>query len=568
MRQWLATNHGRLVDGVTSFGFEVWDVTGCGFEVCEMSRVGSVAILVGRFHRAMPAIRDKKSNIEAEKEDIQDVLYFYQIILVYSFKHLTFHLTVCCLEETMDSLKSGIDCGCTIPCTQTEFATTVSQLKWLPYLDDYKDDIDRYGMTRVRVFYESLEAQIVDIFSNIGGQIGLWLGISLVALYEASEKIEVSEETIANVENHYEKELGALKRSLEETLKAKAASYLEASRYDDELSEFQLKYNKKEKDLSICEKSLVNSETQVNDLQSRLNHAISDLKKTGNEAKELKTDRDRLAEELKKLKKELESLTMERASLCDENQDLKDTLKFKENLFQEKIKETRTNRTLMESEIEAKLKSKLEYDLSESINELRVQFLSEVDKAKADYESKNHAELNNAMKRVNDYSKQAQGAREDLSSSHIRIENLLLRVTNLENENATSEAKLKDCEEKMVIERRINARRLSEKDDQVSELRNELERQLQEYHDLMDIKLTLDFEIATYRKLLESEENRLNMSSDTSQLGQTNTPVRRAPLRGKRKRTLLSQEKNIDTEEKLFDEGEKADGGDQRCSIM
>ncbi|KAG1667763.1 hypothetical protein GQR58_018270 [Nymphon striatum] len=54
MRQWLATNHGRLVDGVTSFGFEVWDVTGCGFEVCEMSRVGSVAILVGRFHRAMP----------------------------------------------------------------------------------------------------------------------------------------------------------------------------------------------------------------------------------------------------------------------------------------------------------------------------------------------------------------------------------------------------------------------------------------------------------------------------------------------------------------------------------
>nr|XP_055193131.1 keratin, type II cytoskeletal 7-like [Nyctereutes procyonoides] len=42
--------------------------------------------------------------------------------------------------------------------------------------------------------------------------------------------------------------------------------------------------------------------------------------------------------------------------------------------------------------------------------------------------------------------------------------------------------------------------------------------QLREYQDLMIIKLGLDFEIATYRKLLESEESRLGLGLGTGSL--------------------------------------------------
>ena len=90
----------------------------------------------------------------------------------------------------------------------------------------------------------------------------------------------------------------------------------------------------------------------------------------------------------------------------------------------------------------------------------------------------------------------------------------MTRVTELESSNLTLNQKISDLAQNMEDTNAAHRAQLAAKDNEIKRLLDELSRQLEEYQNLMDTKIGLDMEIAVFRRLLESEEDRLGIDTD------------------------------------------------------
>ncbi|ESO88557.1 hypothetical protein LOTGIDRAFT_204366 [Lottia gigantea] len=317
------------------------------------------------------------------------------------------------------------------------------------------------------------------------------------------------------IKQMYGAELDEARKLIDDVNKEKGRLELRISTITEQLDDFARQLDEAKKWRSQDRELINKLNAQISELEAE----VRMLRRT-NESLETERARDksiinRLQDEVEKLRINLNEETLGRLEAENRRQTLEEEIEFMKSVHEQELKELAA---LAYRDTTAENREFWKNELSQAIRDIQNEYDSKVDSIRGDMEAYYNLKVQEYRTGAAKQNMEVSTHREEVKKYSKQLSDSRSRMADLEARNAQLEKQYQDLMNQMESSEHTHALEVTEFKKELTTLRSEMEGILQELQTLMDAKLSLELEIAAYRKLLEGEESRVGLKQVVEQV--------------------------------------------------